>query len=251
MEAARVAALKGHHVTLYEKSDKLGGTLIAAGEPSFKNRIRWFIQWQIRQLKKLPVDIVFNREITADSDELKDADNIIIAIGGEPLKLHIPGLDGKNVLPVIDYHLNPEKLKGQKILVMGGGASGCDCALELALKGKEVSLVEMQDAVGKLLTPATRDPLLMALDANHVQVMTNAKVSEVNDKGAWVLKNGEKEFLDADMIIDAFGVKPRSKMAEDIFNKYGNMCALVGDCQRTAQIGEAVRGGYFAANSIH
>ncbi len=251
LEAARVAALKGHHVTLYEKSDRLGGTLVAAAEPSFKNRIRWFTQWQIRQLKELKVNVVFNKTITADSEELKEADNIIIAIGGEPLKLRIPGLDGDNVLPVVDYHLNPEKLKGQKILVMGGGASGCDCALELAMEGKDVTLVEMQDAVAKKMVSYTRDPLLYALKENHVNILCNTRVMEVNEKGASVDQNGEKEFLDADMIIDAFGVKPKRKDADAIFNKYGNMCAIIGDCEHTAQIGEAVRGGYFAANAIH
>ena len=251
MEAARVAGLKGHNVTLYEKSGELGGTLIPAAKPAFKNRIRAFTAWQIRQLEKLDnVRIVFNHPITADSPELQDADRIIIAIGGEPLKLRIPGLDGKNVVPVIDYHLDNSKLQGQKILVMGGGASGCDCALELAMEGKDVTLVEMMDDVVKAMVSYTKVPLLYALNENGVNIRVNTKVTEVTETGAWVEADGVKEFIEADMIVDAFGMKPRRNEANAIFNKYGHISSIIGDCDHTAQIGEAVRGGYFAANSI-
>lgn len=137
------------------------------------------------------------------------------------------------------------------ILMQDNGAGGCDCTLELAMEGKDVTLVEMQDAIAKKMVSCTRDPLIYALKENHVRILTNAKVSEVTDEGAWIQKNDQKEFPGADMIIDAFGVRPKSKMADDIFNRYGNISALVGDCEHTAQISEAVRGGYFAASSIH
>ena len=250
MEAARVAALKGHNVTLYEKSGELGGTLIPAAKPEFKQRIRNFTAWQKRQLEELKVPVVFNHPLDADSPELKEADRIIVAIGGEPLKLRIPGLDRENVVPVIDYHLDNNKVKGNKIVVMGGGASGCDSALELAMADKEVTLVEMMDAVVKNMVSYTREPLLYALNEHNVDIRVNTRVLEVTDEGVVVEKDGVKEVLAADTVIDAFGVRPKRAEADAIFNKYGHITALIGDCEHTAQIGEAVRGGYFAANSI-
>ena len=251
MEAARVAALEGHQVTLYEKSGELGGTLIAAAKPEFKGRLRNFTAWQIRQLKKLNVNVVFNKEITANSPELEEADRIIVAIGAVPMKLKIKGLDGDNVLNVIDYHLHNEKLHGQKILVAGGGASGCDCALELAMAGKDVTIVEMLDGLVKPMVSYTREPLLYELNKYNVKQMLNTKIVEIKEDGAVVDIEGKQDFIPADMIIDAFGMKAKSDEANAIFNKYGHITTLIGDCVRPAQIGEAVRGGYFAAFSLH
>ncbi len=251
MEAARVAALEGHAVTLYEKSGELGGTLIAAAKPCFKERLRLFTAWQKRQLEKLPVSIVYNKEITAESKELEEADRIIIAIGAVPAKIPIKGMDGSNVVNVIDYHLHNEKLHGDKILVAGGGASGCDCALELAMQGKDVTIVEMMDDVVKAMVSYTRVPLLYELDKYNVKILTNTKIVEIKEDGVLAEVDGKQEFLPADMVVDAFGMRAKRDEANAIFQKYGHNAAIIGDCDHAAQIGEAVRGGYFAAFAIH
>ena len=251
MEAARVAALEGHKVTLYEKSDKLGGTLLPAATPCFKERLRLFTAWQIRQLEELEVPVVFNKEITADSPELAEADAIIVAIGAVPAKIPIKGLDGSNVVGVIDYHNDNAILQGNKIVVAGGGASGCDCALELAQAGKDVTIVEMMDEVVKGMVSYTRVPLLYELDRFGVKQMVNTKLIEVTDEGVLVEHDGKQELIEADMVVDAFGMRARSDEANAIFQKYGHITTLVGDCIKPAQIGEAVRGGYFAAYALH
>ena len=251
MEAARVAALEGHTVTLYEKSDKLGGTVIPASQPCFKERLRRFTAWQIRQLEKLDVDIRFNKEITADSPELEAADRIIVAIGAVPAKVPIKGIDGDNVVNVIDYHLDNSKLQGDKIVVCGGGASGCDCALELAMEGKDVTIAEMMDEVVPAMVSYTRVPLLYELDKYNVKIRTKTKIKEISANGVTVDTESGEEFLPADMVVDAFGMKAKHDEAAAIFNKYGHITSIIGDCDHAAQIGEAVRGGYFAAFAIH
>ena len=251
MEAARVASLMGHDVTLYEKSGELGGTLIAAAKPCFKGRIRNYTAWQIRQLEKQNVKIVFHKALTADSEELTDADRIIIAIGAQPAKLPIPGLDGSNVVNVIDYHLDNSRLKGEKILVAGGGASGCDCALELAMEGRDVTIVEMLDGLVKGMVSYSREPLLYELRKYNVNILLNTKILEITEEGVRVEKDGAEAFLPADMVVDAFGMKARREEAFGIARKYGHNAVIIGDCDRAAQIGEAVRGGYFAAFAIH
>ncbi|MCR1898963.1 NAD(P)/FAD-dependent oxidoreductase [Irregularibacter muris] len=249
MEAARVAALQGHQVTLYEKSDALGGQLIAAFQPPFKRRLRLFVDWQKLQIQKAGVVIVLNKEIHADSPELEDADRIIVAIGAEVFNPPISGIE--NTVNVLEAHLNPEKVKGNKIVVAGGGASGCDCALELAMEGKEVSIVEMAPEIAPNMLLDNRNPLLFRLEDHNVKQYAGHKITEITSKEVKAIDGDGKEvFFPADTVISAFGMKARHKLAEEIAYKYPTT-AIIGDCNEVAQIGGAVRNGFFAGWSLH
>ncbi|MBB6215874.1 2,4-dienoyl-CoA reductase-like NADH-dependent reductase (Old Yellow Enzyme family)/thioredoxin reductase [Anaerosolibacter carboniphilus] len=250
MEAARVAALKGHHVTLFEKSDKLGGQLNVASEPPFKRRIKDYMNWLKLQIEKNGVSVVYNKTITPDSQELAAADQIIVALGSNPIKFPIKGIDLPNVVEVTDAHRNPDKIKGDKIIVAGGGMSGCDCALELAMQGKDVTIVEALPQIAmKETIEDNKVPLLNILKKYGVKQMVNTKVLEFKCDSV-VLQNESGTFeLPADTAIYAFGMKPESALCDAICDKYSSARA-VGDCTQIGQIGEAVREGYFAAWSI-
>ncbi|MHC1720149.1 MAG: FAD-dependent oxidoreductase [Clostridiaceae bacterium] len=251
MEAARVAAMQGHDVKLYEKSDALGGQILAASQPLFKNRLKLFIDWQKLQIQKAGVVVVLNKEITADTPELAEADRIIVALGAEPFDPPIPGIKAGHVINVIDAHLNPEKIKGNRIVIAGGGASGCDCALELAMEGKDVSIVEMLPQLAPAMLLDNRNPLMFQLEEYKVKEFTGHKISEITAEGVKASDSAGKEvFLPADTVITAFGMKSRSALATEIADKYP-VASIVGDCGKVAQIGGAVRGGFFAAWSIH
>ena len=250
MEAAAVAAAMGHDVTLYEKGAELGGQLLAASAPSFKTHLREFMEYQKRQVAKYGVKVVLNKEITPDSPELEEADRIIIALGAVPSLPPIPGIKGENVIEVTDAHLHPEKIKGQKVIVAGGGVSGCEQALELAYEGKDVTIVEMLPDLCPTALLDNRNPLLFRLRDNGVKQMTSTKIKEIVPDGV-IVEGPEGECkLEADTVIAAFGMKPNGGMVEDICRKYPPT-AVVGDCTKVAQVGEAVRGGFFAAWSIH
>ncbi len=249
LEAARVAALKGHNVTLYEKTDNLGGQLIAAGAPIFKQRIRKFLQWQKVQVEKLGVKVVLNKTIDLNSPELENADRIIVAVGASPLKLNTKGIE--DAINVIDFHLNPSLLKGNKVIVAGAGASGCDCALELAMEGKEVILVEKMDEIAPGMLLDNRNPLIFELEDYKVNMMPSSTIKEVLKDGVIIEKDGKEIKLEADCVIDALGMKANSEERKAIFNKYAPITATVGDCNKVGQIGEAVREGFFAAYSIN
>lgn len=251
MEAARVAAVRGHNVTLYEKTSTLGGQLIAASKPAFKERIRAFIDWQIHQLHKLGVKIQFNTEITEESTELDFTDNIVVALGAKPVQPNIPGINGSNVVEVMDAHLHPEKIKGNNILVAGGGMSGADCALEQAMEGKNVTIVEMTDQIAGEEIIDNRNPLIFKLEDFNVKMLTNHEILEFNESGAVVKnQNGEKIELAADTIITALGMEAESELANRICDKYPN-AQMIGDCEKVGQISGAVRSGFFAGWSIH
>lgn len=252
LEAARVAALQGHQVTLYEKSDKLGGQICAASKPVFKNRLAKFIRWQQMQIEKLNVNVCLNHEITADSEELTQADRIIVAIGAVPFIPSIPGIDSENVVGVMDAHLDPSLIKGNKIVVCGGGASGCDCALELAMEGKEVTIIEMMDELAPEMLLDNRNPLMFRLEDYKVNELTGTKITKIEDGAVFARdKDGKEVKVCADTIITAFGMKPLKETAYAIADKYASVTSVIGDCTKVAQIGETVRGGFFAAWSIH
>lgn len=129
MEAARACAVEGHRVTLYEKN-VLGGTLNAPATADFKLQIRKLIEYYKVQLRKLGVEVHEHTELSADDPVLADCDWIVVATGSKPLVPNIPGIDGGNVLGVIDAHLHPELVTGKELVICGGGMSGCDFALE-------------------------------------------------------------------------------------------------------------------------
>ncbi|MGD9475432.1 MAG: FAD-dependent oxidoreductase [Eubacteriaceae bacterium] len=249
MEAARIAAIKGHFVTLYEKTGKLGGQLNAAFTPPFKSRLRSFVEWQIRQLEKEGVKVVFNSEITPESEVLKGADHIVVALGAEPVTPKIEGIDNDIVIDVMEAHLKPELIKGQKIIVAGGGLSGCDSALELAMEGKEVTIVEMMPDLAMNSLLDNRNPLMFKIAEFNVGSKTSSKITRILDNGVIIESDGKEETLEADTVISAFGMKGLSSQADAIADLYPN-ASIVGDCGKVGQVAEAVRGGFFAGWAI-
>lgn len=249
MEAARVASLKGHKVLLFEKEDKLGGQLVAASAPAFKGQIKSIMEYEKTQMKKLGVDIRLNIAVNADTPELAKADKIIVATGANPLVPPIPGANKVNVLEVIDAHTGDQGRIGQNVVIAGGGASGCDCAIELAMEGKKVTIVEMMNHIAPKSNLADKISLERKFKELNINVLTGHKVLSFTDSGIEVENEDGKIELKADTIIMAFGTKPNQEVSKQIMNRY-TMAMSIGDCVTIGQIGEAIRGGFFAGWSI-
>jgi NADPH-dependent 2,4-dienoyl-CoA reductase/sulfur reductase-like enzyme len=185
-EAARVAAILGHRVTLLEKDALLGGQLTAAYTPAFKTQMKGLVTWFGVQLDKLGVDVRLNTEVNADCQRLKDADRIIVATGALPLQLDIEGMDRDNVLDAIEAHKKKE-LIGNKVVVCGGGMSGCDVALELAEEhGKDVTIVEMEDGIAQGLLFLNTASLFSKMEAAGIKQRTNSRVVAIKDDGVHI-----------------------------------------------------------------
>jgi NADPH-dependent 2,4-dienoyl-CoA reductase/sulfur reductase-like enzyme len=249
LEAARVAALRGCDVTIYEASGEIGGVFGAIATASFKKRIKELITWYGVQLKKLGVNIQINTKVTPDSPELKDADAIFVATGSVPMVPPIPGLDDPRVLDVTEAHRNG--VSAQKVVICGGGLSGCDSALELAMDGKDVTIVEMMDACARDVMAINKISIDRMLAEYHVNILTSTKVVGVEEGGVKVEKaDGSTEVLPAEAIITAFGQKPNADIAEAIADKYPMKTTLIGDCQKVAKAGNAIREGFYAALAL-
>lgn len=249
MEAARVASLMGHKVTLYEKDDALGGQLKSAATPPFKSQLRELVKWYIRQMELLNVNIQFNTELTVDAPELKNADKIIVATGSVPFMPNIPGIE--NTIDILTAHIRPEKLKGERIIYCGGGLSACDSALETAMSGKKVAMIEMLDEVAVNDHFINKAALIPMLINNGIEIYTGHKVLEISTKGVKAQKkDGTEAFISGDTIVSAFGMKPNNAFAKEVDSKYHLKTRMIGDSLKVGKVGGAVRQGMYAALSI-
>lgn len=252
LEAARTAAIAGHKVTLFEAADRIGGMVTAAQTPSFKSQIRSLMEYYRVQMEKLGVDLRLNHFVPADSEELDGFDRYIVAVGSEPFTPPIPGMDRENVITVQDAHRHKEMIHGDRIVVCGGGQSGCDCALELAIDfGKKPVIVEMADKLSPDLNMMSRAGMMNKINEYKIGVFTSCRVESVEDDGVHILHaDGTEKCLEADTVISAFGLRRLSAYADAVRDRFGWKVRAIGDCDKVGRIGTAVRGGYFAGTTL-
>ena len=232
MEAAIVCAKRGHSVTLYEKSDKLGGVFIATAAPSFKEKDRDLIKWYEREVARNPITVKLNTEVK-DIESL-DADEVIIATGATAKKIPIKGVE--YTMDATEYLLG-EKTVGQNVVIVGGGLTGCEIAYDLYLQGKNPTIVEMMDdlIVTKGVCLANTSFLRDFFEANKVPVHLETKLNEVLADGVTVTdKNGKSFRIDADNVIMSVGynpapLAPKAKHVHVIgdANKVGNLRTVI------------------------
>ena len=206
MEAAILCAKRGHKVTLYEKTDKLGGVFIAAAAPSFKEKDRALIAWYIRELSKYPIDVHMNTEIK-DINTIK-ADEIIVATGSVARRVPIKGAE--KAIEAVDVLLG-NKPVGDRSVIIGGGLTGCEIAYELYLQGKKPTIVEMQDDL--ITTPgvclANTSYLRDFFATNNVPVYLETRVKEIGDGTVTVVdKDGKEETIPTDSVVLSVGYNP-------------------------------------------
>lgn len=251
LEAARVAAIEGHKVAIYDKSDKLGGTMRDIATSEFKCKIRDLATYFETQLKKLDVDIHLNTEVTGDEAFLEEADVIFVGTGTVPFVPNIPGIDGDNVINIMQAHRDESLLKGDNIVICGGGLSGCDAALEYASeKGKKVTVIEMMGECAKDAMFINKITLFTKLAQNGVTLMTDTKVVSVEADGVHVEGPNGAAVVPADTVVTAFGMRQLTDIADKIDAKYHNKTRKIGDLYKLGKIGNAVREGFYAASSI-
>lgn len=249
MEAARTAAMRGHKVDLYEMADGLGGQLKSAATPDFKSQLRELVTWYRRQLEIYSVNVHLNTKITADAPELAAADAIIVATGAVPVTPNIKGIE--NTVDILSAHLDESKLKGETIIYCGGGLSACDSALETAMKGKKVVIVEMLDEVAVNDHFINKASLIPMLIKNGVEFCTGHKVLEIQENGVKAQKkDGTEVFIQGDTVVASFGMLKNNAMAEAVKAKYHNKTQVIGDCSQVGKVGGAVRTGMYAAMNI-
>ncbi len=249
LEAAYIAAQRGHNVDIYEKSGRLcGGQLAAASSSPCKDILQHIPDFFSVQLDRMPnVTVHLNSPITAENAAAVKADTVLICTGAEPLLPGIPGIE--KAVVANDVLLHRAEVKGH-VAICGGGQVGVETALELIERGCSVSIIDMLPDVILKEELMTRIVMMKKLGAANARILCNKKICRITDEGVETepVDGGEKEFVKADAVIAAFGTKPVNRLAA-LFEDRAEVM-VIGDAKAPDTITAAIHDGFFAALDI-
>ncbi|MFH1169702.1 MAG: FAD-dependent oxidoreductase [Chloroflexota bacterium] len=250
MEAAMLAAQRGHEVTLYEKASVLGGQLLVAAQPKGKRKILWLRDYLVTQLKKLGVKVELGADVTAKLVAEVKPDAVIVATGSEPVMPNITGIKGKNVASAQDILLDRVAPKQERIAIVGGGVVGCEVADYLLESGNTVTIIEQLATISADMEPFHRYEMMGQFREKGVVMLTGHKVNEITAKGVQVTNaEGHDELIAADRVIVAVGGRPVDNLVLALEGKVPELYTA-GDCNRPRVIIEAVYEGSVAGRQV-
>ncbi len=248
MEAAGIAGIRGHKVTLIDKNPVLGGLLRTAAVPDYKYRIGKYADWMERQLENAVVNIQRGVEVTADMVKKMKPDVIIVATGAKPFVPDISGIESNNVVYAIDV-LNKEAKVGEVIVIIGGRWVSWETAYCLAKEGKQVDMV-VRSALLPDESIFNKYTMLDELPKYDVTIHLKWWPAEIRNNGV-IIKNkeGNEKFLEADTVIVGTGFisdhsiyKSLEGLAEEVYE--------IGDSVSPGRIYDAVHEGYLRGKEI-
>lgn len=281
MECARIAAMRGHHVSLHEKKSMIGGQAWYAGSPPGREEILGMIDWYENELSRLGVPVQLGKEMDIDSILALKPDAVIIATGARPSKPPVKGID----LPMVHYawdFLDPAKRihPGDTAVVIGGGATGVETALALAEFGalkpevagflnyfdilsaeeawketrtqRKVIVLELLSKLGQNFGKSTRWVMLQDLQKHDIRTILNAKVLEIasqpGGKASISYLSGETQntIVDVDTIFVATSIRSENSLEAGLKEK-GVKVKVIGDAKKTEDLMQAIHAGFKAA----
>jgi NADPH-dependent 2,4-dienoyl-CoA reductase/sulfur reductase-like enzyme len=247
MEAARMLALRGHKVTLVEKSGSLGGHLIEASVPTFKQPLKELLDWEIKQLSATGITVRMNTEATPDYIRKAKPDVLIVAVGSDWNK---PFTGGNKVVTGEDV-LSGKVTPGERVVVMGGGSVGCETALHIAAgSGKKVIIVEMLNQILTGLEILHMIELMERLANAGVEIRTGLKVIDISDT-AVICEDAQKQKCEiaADTVVTCTGLHARKEEAESFKNLAPEVYSI-GDCVNARRIMDAFEDAHHAVLQV-
>lgn len=240
MEAARILAERGHEVILCEKEGALGGRLPEASSLWLKDGFRRYFEFAVRKTMESGAEVRLNTPVTPELVAREQPDTLILALGAKEIRPPIPGIDGPNVVSVVDVDRKKVSV-GQRVVVCGGGLSGAECAMALGREGKQVTVVDglSEGELHKNMKDFTLPIFLKQLRDNHVEMRYETAVREIRKDGVLVQgPGGEEELLPCDTVITAFGIRaPRAEL--DSLRDLVPETYVIGDARKVSVIGDA------------
>jgi len=248
MEAARVAALRGHDVYLFDKENQIGGTLnIAAAVPG-KDKLRWIVEYYAYILPKLGVHIQLREFVDKQKIEAFSPDVVIIATGSELTMPQIPGMKNINGLSFKEVLKGEVKIEREKVVVLGGGLIGLETALFLASLGNDVTILKRYETISEDIDPVYAPHLLSKLQKQGVKIISKVLVMEIEQNQA-IIKNHSKEpnKVYFDKIVLTRELMPSNEFAKEI---EASKVYLIGDALKPRRIFNAVFEGFMIGRQI-
>lgn len=253
MEAAYIAARRGHHVVLVDKQDQPGGQLRIASVPPAKQELTRVVKYQFSRLAEAGVDVLMGVELTAEDIQRDFAGyEVVLAYGAEPI---VPGfMTGFKQVMTADDLLAGRAFPGKKIVIVGGGSVGCETAdylaplvNDLAPSNRDVTLIEMTRTLAANEGGAGRAVLVTRILDKGVRVLTEAKLTGVTEDTISYEKDGEERVIEgADTLVLALGYRPNTALA-DALAEAGFACHVLGDSKQCGNLRDAIEAGYKAA----
>ncbi len=248
MEAARIAAGRGHRVTLFEREAELGGQLLFAQLPPHKGEWRTLTAFLTRQLAITGVDVRLRASVAAPDVVAGQPDVVVLATGGRAVRPIIPGIDLPHVTNCVRV-LTGAVPAGPRVVIVGGGCNGSETAEFLCEQGKTVTLVEIRGEVGLDIDFWNRWVVLDRLAAAGVTMLVNARPERITPEGVHVQVDGRPEFLPADTVVYAVGSASRNPLAADLEGKVASL-HVIGDAERPQRIRQAIDAGFRCGMAI-
>ncbi len=243
MQAAKVAAERGHAVTLYEANGELGGAWnIASAQPN-KEIYRNLTRQLTTGLKERGVKIILNKKADVDLVKAEKPDAVVVATGAKPAVLPIPGVNGPNVVQAVDIIMGKAETGG-RVVVIGGRMVGMEAALYLAEKGKKVSLVTLKrlGENGKKLEENLYRTLRDRMIKNGIQMFPSTPAVEIRPDGVFANDDGRIVWLEADTVVLAVGYKSENELVQKLKGVAPKIYSI-GDCNAPRDALDATREG--------
>jgi NADPH-dependent 2,4-dienoyl-CoA reductase/sulfur reductase-like enzyme len=251
MEFALLASQRGHDVTLYEKTDRLGGLINTTRGVDIKWTLVKYADYMAKQVEKSKVEVKLNTAATPELLKRENYDEVIVAIGAEPAYPPIPGVKGKNVIPAVEL-VGQEDALSHDIVVVGGGEIGVEMGIHMARKGHNVTLLEMGDILSPESVPVHFRSIFEKTweEQEGFSYQLNARVTQIAEDGVtYVDKDGAEHKISAGNVILAAGMKAKHEEAKTFFD--GNVRVhMIGDCNKVGCVQTGVRAAYALAKNI-
>lgn len=260
MEAALIAAQRGHQVTLYERDDCLGGRLREAVAVPYKEDFADLIHFQQVYVERNGVDVRLNTEVTPEMAAKESPNVIILATGAEPIVPPFPGLEESRWMTAYDLLDGKSKVKTETVFIVGAGTTGLETAEYLALRGVRSIVVKRKPEVGSKLDPLAQAVLLKRLESLGVEVRTGVEVIrfENDEMGQTTViarayphrKNTSELRFPAETIIISLGLRSDRSLAEALESQGGPQVHIIGDCVEPREALEAIWEGFEIGNKV-
>jgi NADPH-dependent 2,4-dienoyl-CoA reductase/sulfur reductase-like enzyme len=253
MEAARIASLRGHKVTLYDSNKELGGQLLLAAAPPGKRRLLWIRDYLATQLEKQGVKVNLGVDVTSEMIDSQRPDAVVLATGAIPKDPDYIDTTDERVVSSWDILGGQVEPVAQKVVILGGNMLGCEVAEFMADQGNIVSVIKMRPgaAMAEDCEPTNRRGLLDSLQECRVSLLSGFKVEGFTDDGVKVVQrdSGEERTLEAETIVLALGATPERSLVDDL-KKEEIEFHPIGDCRQPNNIRQAIYEGALVGRQL-